>query len=350
MTSMTATLLVADTERLVETVRQAMQPGQAQRVIVVSLAKSGTHLLQELMVMLGYKMYGAGVRLRPQVVPVLDDQTRWRIARMAYGQQALRDLEAAGPEKFAEATDRAWDALGWSWHIRLAQPLATWYSRQMVDAGFISDVHRRCAGSSFADTPAGVCWVVNQFDIRLLDGHFLREWSQTGAPKIIFNYRDPRDVVLSMVNFLTDRTGKGFSNYHDRPVFSRILKSKASLQEQLAYALSDPAFPAQRDLAHMVWLLNHPDVCQTSFEDLIGPRGGGTAQAQARALARVFEFLGVRGTEPADVAGGLFNPEVFSFYRGQIGGWREAFTPGLRRLASSRLGDLLELYGYEQSP
>jgi hypothetical protein len=130
-------------------------------------------------------------------------------------------------------------------------------------------------------------------------------------------------------------------------VFSRILKSKASLEEQLAYALTDPSFPAQRDLAHMVWLLNHPDVCKTSFEELVGPRGGGTGQAQARTLGRVLEFLGVTSTEPDDVAGGLFNPDVFSFYRGQIGGWREAFTPGHRRLAEDRFGDVLRLYGYE---
>jgi hypothetical protein len=311
--------------------------------------KSGTHLLQELMVALGYKMYGAGVRLRPEILPVLDDETRWRIARLAYDKQALSELETAGPGEFAAATDRAWDALGWSWHIRLAQPLVTWYSREMIDTGFIEQVHRRTVGSDFADTPAGVCWVVNQFDIRQLDGHFLREWSQTGEPKIIFNYRDPRDVLLSMVNFLADRTGKGFSNYNDFLVFSRILKSKASLEDQLAYALTDPSFPAQRDLAHMIWLLNHPDVCKTSFEELIGPRGGGTAQAQARALSRVFEFLGVTSTDPDDVSVGLFNPDVFSFYRGQIGGWREAFTPELERLAEDRLGDLLRLYGYHQA-
>ncbi len=327
----------------------ARQPGQAQRVVIVSLMKSGTHLLQELMVALGYKMYGAGVRLRPEILPVLDEATRWRIARLAYDKHALGELETAGPEEFAEATDRAWDALGWSWHIRLAQPLVTWYSREMVDSGFIEQVHRRTVGSDFADTPAGVCWVVNQFDIRQLDGHFLREWSQTGEPKIIFNYRDPRDVLLSMVNFLSDRTGKGFSNYNDFLVFSRILKSKASLEEQLAYALTDPSFPAQRDLAHMIWLLNHPDVCKTSFEELVGPRGGGTAKAQAGALNRVFEFLGVTGTGPDDVSGGLFNPDVFSFYRGQIGGWREAFTPELERLAEDRLGDLLRLYGYQRA-
>jgi len=327
----------------------ATQPGQAQRVVIVSLMKSGTHLLQELMVALGYKMYGAGVRLRPEIVPALDDEARWRIARMAYDKQTISELETAGRDEFAEATDRAWDALGWSWHIRLAQPLVTWYSREMIDSGFIEQVHRRTVGSDFADTPAGVCWVVNQFDIRRLDGHFLREWSQTGEPKIIFNYRDPRDVLLSMVNFLTDRTGKGFSNYNDFLVFSRILKSKASLEEQLAYALTDPSFPARRDLAHMIWLLNHPDVCKTSFEELIGPRGGGTAQAQAGALRRVFEFLGVTSTEPGDVSGVLFNPDVFSFYRGQIGGWREAFTPELERLAEDQLGDLLRLYGYHRA-
>lgn len=325
-----------------------MAPGQAPRVIVISLMKSGTHLLQELMVALGYKMYGAGVRLRPEITPMLDAETRWRIARIAYDKETVGSLETAGAEEFARATDAAWDALGWSWHIRLAQPLVTWYSREMVDSGFIDQVHRRAVGSEFADTPAGVCWVFNQFDIKLLDGNFLREWSQTGAPKIIFNYRDPRDVVLSMVNFLSDRTGRGFSNYHDFLVFSRILKSKESLEEQLAYALTDPSFPGQRDLSHMLWLLNHPDVCKTSFEDLVGPRGGGTAQAQASALDRIFGFLGVTGVAPADVAADLFNPGVFSFYRGQIAGWREAFTPELRRLADDRLGDLLRHYGYAQ--
>jgi hypothetical protein len=326
-----------------------MQPGQAERVLVVSLMKSGTHLLQELMVALGYTMYGAGVRVKPGLAPVLDEQTRWRIARMAYDKQALTSLETAAPGEFARATDQAWDALGWSWHIRLAQPLVTWYSREMVDSGFVAEVHRRSAGCEFADTPAGVCWVINQLDIRKIDGQFLDEWSRTGVPKIIFNYRDPRDTILSMVNFLSDRTGKGFSNYHDRPVLSRILKSKDSLEEQLTYALTDPAFPGQRYLEHMIWLLNHPEVCKTSFEELVGPRGGGSAQAQARALRRIFEFLGVNSTEPSDVAGSLFNPDVFTFYRGQIGGWRQAFTPELRRLADIRLGDLLDLYGYQRA-
>jgi hypothetical protein len=320
--------------------------GRAPRVVIISLMKSGTHLLQELMVALGYGMYGAGVRLRPEIVPVLDKETRWRIARIAYDEATVAGLQSAGDGEFTEATDRAWDALSWSWHIRLEQPLVTWYTRSMVDAGFVADVHRRAVGSDFADTPSNVCWVFNQFDITKLDGHFLREWTQTGHPKIIFNYRDPRDMVLSMVNFLCGKTGRGFSNYNDFLVFSDILKSKASFEDQLTYALTDPSFPLQQDMRRMLWLLNHPNVCQTSFEDLVGPRGGGSAEAQAKSLARIIEFLGA-DAGPEEVTARLFNPEVFSFYKGQIGGWREAFTAEHRRLAQERFGDVLRLYGYE---
>jgi hypothetical protein len=334
----------ADSEGLVDTVHQ----GQAERVVVVSLLKSGAHLLQELMVALDYKMCGTGLRVRPDVVPILDDDTRWRIARLAYDKQTVATLEVASREEFVEATDRAWDALGWSWAIRLAQPVHAWYSREMVDSGFVEQVHRRSVGTDFAETPAGVCWVVNQFDITQIDGHFLNEWSQTGSPKILFNYRDPRDAVVSMVNFLCERTGKGYADYHTLPPFSRILKSMATVEEQVAYALTDPTFPGRRDLEHMRWLYNHPDVCKTSFEELVGPKGGGTAEAQARALERIFKFLGVTDVKSADVTARLYNPDSWTFYRGQIGGWRKVFTPELQRLADEQLGDLIKDYGYQQ--
>jgi hypothetical protein len=308
--------------------------------------KSGTHLLQELMVALGYGMYGH-VRTNPEIRPVLDEQARWQVARMACGPDTIADLETASKERFAEITDQAWDGLAWSWQIRFGQPLVTWYTQELVDTGMVEQVHRRVVGSDFAATPPGVCWVFNNFDIHRIDGHFLHEWSETGQPKVIFNYRDPRDMTLSMVNFLGGGTGRGFSAYNDFSVFSDILKSKATVAEQLTYALTDPCFPAQQDLHRMYWLLNHPAVCKTSFEDLVGPPGGGSADAQDRTLRRIFEFLGVSDKEPADVAAELFKPSAFSFYRGQIGAWREAFNDQHRRLASDRFGNVLSQYGYE---
>jgi hypothetical protein len=299
------------------------------------------------MVALGYRIYGSGVRLRPEDLPVLDEQTRWRIARLAYGEEALAGLKAVDQAAFTEATDRAWQALGMSWELRLAQPLATWYTRELTDTGFVRQVHKRAVGSDFADTPAGVCWMINQLDITQLDGHFLREWTDTGEPRILYNYRDPRDMVLSAVNYLHGKTGRGISNYNDSQVFSDILRSKATLEDQLEYALTDSSFPTRNDHHRMLWLLNHPDVCKTSFEELVGPKGGGSPEEQSRAVARVMAFLGITDRESEEVAHDLFNPDSFSFYRGQIGAWREAFTPALRRLADDRFREVLQLYGYE---
>jgi hypothetical protein len=47
------------------------------------------------------------------------------------------------------------------------------------------------------------------------------------------------------------------------------------------------------------------------------------------------------------VTGKLFNRHAFSFHRGQIGDWREAFTDKHCRLAEARFGDVLPLYGYQ---
>jgi hypothetical protein len=311
--------------------------------------KSGTHLLQELMTALGYGMTGSGVRLTPDNLPRFGKETRWQIARLGYDAETLTRLESGGDDRFTEATDRAWEALVTSWERRLAQPLASWYTQASLEVGFAAQVHRRAIGSDFAATPPGVCWVINQLDIKQVDGHFLREWSQTGEPRIIFNYRDPRDLLLSFVNFLGGKTGRGFSNYNDLLPISEILNSKATMEEKLAYALADRSFPALGDHQRMLWLLHHPNVCKTSFEELVGPRGGGSARAQTLALTRVLEFLGITGTEPADVADRLFNPDVFSFYKGQIGGWREAFTPALEPLVNDRFGEMLRAYGYGSS-
>ncbi len=321
--------------------------GRAQRVLIVSLMKSGTHILQELMTALGYGMTGSGVRLRPEILPEFSKESRWRIARIGCDDDTLASLETSGDEQLTAVTDRAWEALVLSWERRLAQPLASWYTQASLEVGFAADVHRRAIGSDFAATPPGVCWVINQLDLTRVDGQFLREWSETGEPRIIFNYRDPRDMLLSFVNFLCGKTGRGFSNYNDLLPISAILNSKATLEERLAYALADRAFPALGDHQRMLWLLHHPNVCKTSFEELVGPRGGGSVAAQTRALIRIFAFLGITDTEPAQVAGRLFNPDVFSFYRGQIGSWREAFTPALQPLVADRFGAVLPAYGYE---
>ena len=318
--------------------------GRAERVIVISLTKSGTHLIQELMVALGYGMYGHS-RITDEIKPRLDQDTRWRIARMIYDEPMLKLLGETGEESFMKATDEAWEAYAMAWQMKFGMPLVNRYGTELPSTELVEKARLRTVSTDFADTPPGVGWIFIEFDVKRLDGRFLREWSQTGEPRIIFNYRDPRDIVLSMINFLTGKTGNGIGNFSEFQIFSRILDSLPSLDAQLSYALSDPSFPTQGDLGRMFWLLSHPNVCKISFEELIGPHGGGSEEQQRQAVTRITDFLGVP-TEVETVLPRLYNRNSFSFFKGKTEAWRDVFTPYHRDLAEKRFGEMLALYGY----
>jgi len=323
----------------------AEMAGRAERVIVISVMKSGTHLIQELMIALGYRIYGQS-RVTPDIRPQLDRETRRRMIHMVYEPEVSEELEVGDEAVFQKASDEAWDALAWSWQARFGMPLENRYGREVLNSGLIQQALDRTVGSDFADTPAGVAWILTEFDVPKLDGHFLREWSQTGEPRIIFNYRDPRDVVLSAVNFLSGYTEKGYGNFAEFQIFNKILNALPTLDDKLIYALTDPFFPGCHAYEKALWLLAHPDVCKISFEELIGPQGGGSTDAQHAAIARVSRFLGVN-SDAESVAPHLFRRDAFSFFKGQIGAWRGTFTPEHEKLFINRYGEMLATYGYK---
>lgn len=129
-----------------ETVRD--ETDRAERVIVVSIMKSGTHLIQELMVALGYGVYGQS-RVTPDIRPVLDDDTRQapdpRGARAADAER----LASAGGQAFREASDEAWSALAWSWQAKFGMPLENRYGREIVNGPLVEQaLHRTAAPTS----------------------------------------------------------------------------------------------------------------------------------------------------------------------------------------------------------
>ncbi|TDC81657.1 hypothetical protein E1193_14175 [Micromonospora sp. KC606] len=306
--------------------------------------KTGTHLIQELMVALGYGMYGSS-RVTADIRPLFDDAIRRRVAEMVYDEDVLARLDKADEAEFRAETDRAWDALGWAWQLKFGLPLENRYGLELIDTDLVRQARHRLAASDFADTPPGICWVVPEFDIKKIDGRFIREWHETGEPRIIFNYRDPRDTLLSMVNFLDGKTAGGYGSYSEFQAFSRILGTKETIEDKLTYAMSDPSFPGNGDFERSQWLLDHPGVCKVSFEELVGPRGGGTVEAQQAALQRILSFLGVDA--PSDqLSQRLFRRDSFSFYKGQIGSWRKAFTQDHTTMFMHQWGTTLRKYGY----
>src|SRR5262249_6397957 len=111
-----------------------------------------------------------------------------------------------------------------------------------------------------------------------------------------------------------------------------------------------PTFPCYNNVSNLLrdlsWLFQHPQVCKVAFEAVVGPSGGGSADAQVRAVAQLMCHLGVPG-EPADVARDAFDENSYTFFRGQIGAWRLEFKPEHIRAFNERYRDILELYNYE---
>ena len=322
---------------------KASHGGRAQRVVVVSLMKSGTHLLQDLMARLGYGIYGES-QIPAEARPKFDIRARAEIARVVYGDDLLMETDR---DRFMTETDLAWGALGWAWQLRLGMPLENHYGMDLSHVGLVRETLQRTLTTSFSETPGNLCWILPGLNIRRIDGAFLREWAATGEPKIIFNYRDPRDVALSMVNFLGGETVKGYGAFSDFAVYNRILRGMESVEERITYALADPLFPGIRDFEEAFWLLRHPDVCKVSFEELVGPQGGGSTEAQLHALARLTEFIGTDACIE-ELAGSLFNRHSFTFHKGQIGAWRSSFTDEQSRFVKQHFGHIVSAYGYEQ--
>jgi hypothetical protein len=319
---------------------------QAPRTMVISFMKSGTHLMQELMLELGYKMVGVA-RPTPGTVPEFDEEQGRAIAALVLSKLDYDELLGMrGTPAFTDRTQEAWGALVWHWQRRLGQQLVNRYGQTRLDFAESMVSNPYLPYTRFADTPAGLCWMFHELDIHRVDGSFLSEWVETGAPPLVLNYRDPRDTVISMINFLEGRTREGYGNFFEADIFSAILASKPTWDEKIDYALRDPDFLGRDQFQKAVWMLHHPKVCKARYEDLVGPKGGGSRERQVEAVGAILRHIG-SDRDPESVADRVYNPNSWSFYKGRSGGWRDRFSRRNIDRFNGMFGDILEQYGYE---
>lgn len=315
-----------------------------ERVILVSPRKAGTHLAQKLMVLFGYACYGESVPPR-EGRPALTVRERISMAERFLDPAELDGVDIrADSEEFIRRTDLLFIRLAQIWQIRLAGTEVPHVD--LRDPGSASELKLRPGvwRHPFSWTPPGLCWIFHTLDIWRTDPSFLHEWHIGPEPAMVLNYRDPRDALVSMVDFFSDR--KDFRRHPESAVFRPIMESLPTREDRITYALTDPAFPLLRDYEHAVSFLHHPRVCTVSFEELVGPEGGGSRSKQRAAVNRVAEHLGL-AVEPEPIAANLFDRASFTFRTGQIGGWRDAFTTSHRALFERRFGHLREVFGYE---
>ncbi|MGX6648987.1 sulfotransferase domain-containing protein [Maricaulaceae bacterium MS644] len=152
----------------------------------------------------------------------------------------------------------------------------------------------------------------------------------------IFVWRDPRDVLVSMLNYARSQSkpehlAKRLAELDDEDALISLLEGHGDL---IAFADYVDGF--------LGWI-GQPGVLTVCFEDLVGPEGGGTAERQRRTFEEICDHLGVEADPErvAYAARAAFNRRAGTFYKGRTGAWRDHFSPKVAEAFNAHAGQLL---------
>jgi sulfotransferase 6B1 len=166
--------------------------------------------------------------------------------------------------------------------------------------------------------------------------------------RVVCILRDPRDVAVSQMHHIKQR-----NEHFAHEAFLKL----PSDHERLLHSIRGGELGGRRlqslDERYRQFLgwQDADNAMMVKFEDLVGPRGGGSAEAQRRTVEQVARHVGLEPDERLmrTVEENIFG-ESKTFRKGQIGGWREEFSEEHARAAREIAGPLLVELGYEAGP
>jgi sulfotransferase 6B1 len=174
-----------------------------------------------------------------------------------------------------------------------------------------------------------------------------------------FILRDPRDVAVSHVHYITEMNSNHvFFHYYQDVLHSFDERLCASIQGITSRELSlasgrhseEASLPNLRERfqPYTGWLA-HPEMLVLHYEDFITARQAAIKQVLDHAVQRGFT-LAVERQSALQILDQSIDPQHSPTFRsGKIGGWRAAFTEQHKRLFTDICGDLLIQLGYEEN-
>ena len=162
-----------------------------------------------------------------------------------------------------------------------------------------------------------------------------------------FIFRDPRDVVVSHVHYVTEMEPE---HVHHR-YYSQTLKTFEQRLKTSILGLPDITipFPSIHDRfePYIGWL-ELEQVLSIRFEDFIQHRESTLEKILDHALNRGFQILAPK-QKAVDILVSFIQPEKSPTFRtGTVGRWRDVFSPEMKTIFKDVAGDLLIRLGYEK--
>jgi len=175
--------------------------------------------------------------------------------------------------------------------------------------------------------------------------------------KVLFIYRDLRDVAVSHARWVTKE---------ERIFLHPIYAQYANFDEQLMSSIKGVPLGtpfgsnlSQPDIGtdFLRWhgWIKDPHAFAVKFEDLVGDRGGGSEAKRLYLVEQILDYLGISLSAEqvkTQFASRSLNPEESHTFKkggkGSIGGWQAYFKEAHKRAFKDVAGDLLIELGYEK--
>ncbi|TES91568.1 MAG: hypothetical protein E3J88_02280 [Anaerolineales bacterium] len=162
-----------------------------------------------------------------------------------------------------------------------------------------------------------------------------------------FIFRDPRDVVVSHVFYVTEKEpDHAHHKFYAEELSNFDERLRVSIQGRPELDISFPNI-SDRFEPYLPWL-DCPEVLSIRFEDFIENKEETLGKVLDHAVSRGFKYSGDRG-KAVEVLASSIDPKSSPTYRsGRVGGWRENFAPEHKELFKQCASHLLVTLAYEK--
>ncbi len=162
-----------------------------------------------------------------------------------------------------------------------------------------------------------------------------------------FILRDPRDVVVSHVHYVTEmEPGHIHHAYYTQALQSFDERLATSIRGLPGEEVPFPDIRARFE-PFLGWL-DCPAVLTLRYEDFLREREAALGRVLDHALERGFPLAAARPAALQILADSIDPRRSPTFRSGKAGGWKERFSAEHRRLFKQTAGDLLVRLGYEK--
>lgn len=164
--------------------------------------------------------------------------------------------------------------------------------------------------------------------------------------KTIFMVRDPRDILVSYIKYVTEIDTK-----HKSHSYFKDLKNDDDRLLAAINGKTNIVEPIKNILTKYSQWLTQSNCLTIKYEDLIGEKGGGNRDIQKSTIKSIAAFLNIKITDLQieKIAFKIYSRKSPTFRRGQISDWKNYFNSNHIKTIKESSSNIFSTYGYKLS-